>query len=35
MKIDNKSWKTIIKLILGLIAGGVIILVIRLTLGKP
>jgi len=35
MKIDNNGWKSIIRLILGLIVGGVIILVIRLTLGKP
>jgi len=35
MKIDNNTWKAIIKLILGLIVGGLIILVIRLTLGKP
>jgi len=36
MKTDNNGWKnSIIRLVLGLIVGGLIILVIRLTLGKP
>ena len=36
MKIDINGWKnSIIRLFLGLIVGGIIILVIRLNLGNP